>query len=78
MASIGPSALGAKGCIEGLHRFAQGAVGALEKEGAPLMIKPSQPPWWAGENKPTALTGVGNAPLLPTAPPPEGEVLAPL
>ena len=24
MASIGPSALGAKGCIEGLHRFAQG------------------------------------------------------
>ena len=31
-----------------------------------------------GENKPTALTGDGNAPLLPTAPPPEGEVLAPL
>gem|GEM_PF-1601319 len=30
------------------------------------------------ENKPTALSGDGNAPLLPTAPPPEGEVLAPL
>ena len=30
------------------------------------------------ENKPTALTGDRNAPLLPTAPPPEGEVLAPL
>ena len=30
------------------------------------------------ENKPTALSGDRNAPLLPTAPPPEGEVLAPL
>ena len=29
-------------------------------------------------NKPTALAGDGNAPLLPTAPPPEGEVLAAL
>ena len=26
MASIGPLALGAKGCVERLHRFAQGAV----------------------------------------------------
>jgi len=26
MASIGPPALGAKGCVERLHRFAQGAV----------------------------------------------------
>ena len=30
------------------------------------------------ENKPTALSGDRNAPLLPTAPPPEGEVLAPI
>ena len=32
------------------------------------------------ENKPTALTGVGNAPLLPplAASPPEGEILAAL
>ena len=26
MASIGPPALGAKGCVERLHRFAQGAA----------------------------------------------------
>ena len=26
MASIGPLALGAKGCVERLHRFAQGAA----------------------------------------------------
>ena len=43
MSSIGPSALGAKGCV----RSAQGAkalVGALKLLKAPVCIKPSQPP----------------------------------
>ena len=31
------------------------------------MDKTVQPPWRAGKNKQTALTGVGNAPLLPPA-----------
>ena len=29
MASIGPPALGAKGCVERLHRFAQGAAAVV-------------------------------------------------
>ena len=58
MASIGPSALGAKGCVERLRRFAQGATaveGAFKFiEGASL-YKTIQPPcgrrkciplWW--------------------------------
>ena len=57
MASIGPPALGAKGCIEGLHRFAQGkGLGRrlLKRRGA-IMIKPLQPPLRAKENRQTAL-----------------------
>ena len=42
------------------------------------MDKTVQPPWRAGKNKQTALTGVGNAPLLPpaAASSPEGQILA--
>ena len=42
------------------------------------MIKPLQPRSWREENQTTALTGAGNAPLLPptAASPPEGEILA--
>ena len=40
MASIGPSALGAKGCVEGLHRFAQGGGGRPSKRRGASMIKP--------------------------------------
>ena len=44
------------------------------------MDKTVQPPWRAGKNKQTALTGVGNAPLLPpaAASSPEGQILAAL
>ena len=35
MASIGPLALGAKGCVERLHRFAQGPpIGGQDSDGA--------------------------------------------
>ena len=42
------------------------------------MDKTVQPPWRAGKNKQTALTGVGNAPLLPpaAASSPEEQILA--
>ena len=42
------------------------------------MDKTVQLPWRAGKNKQTALTGVGNAPLLPpaAASSPEGQILA--
>ena len=57
MASIGPPALGAKGCIEGLHRFAQGKglSRRLLKRRGTIMIKPLQPPLRAKENRQTAL-----------------------
>ena len=42
------------------------------------MIKPSQPPQGARGKQHNRALPVGNAPLLPTAPPPEGEVLAAL
>ncbi len=42
------------------------------------MIKPSQPPQGAKGKQHNRPSPVGNAPLLPTAPPPEGEVLAAL
>gem|GEM_PF-5937420 len=51
MASIGPSALGAKGCIEGLHRFAQGVVGAFKNVGRQY-DKTKQPPLRAMEKRP--------------------------
>ena len=54
MSSIGPLALGAKGCV----RFAQGAkalVGAFKLLKAPVWIKPLQPPCGRGENMKTAL-----------------------
>ncbi len=57
MASIGPPALGAKGCVERLHRSAQGkGLGRrlLKRRGA-IMIKPLQPPLRAKENRQTAL-----------------------
>ena len=49
-------------------------------EGAPVWIKPDNRPGGRGKNKQTALTGVGNAPLLlpAAASPPEGEILAAL
>ena len=62
---------------------AQGAkavVGAFKNNWAPVCIKPYNRPDGRGENKQTALTGVGNAPLLPpaAASSPEGEILAAL
>ncbi len=67
----GLPALGAKGCIKGLRRFAQGKrpwLAPLKKKGRPY-IKPYNRP--ASE---------GNAPLLPpaAASPPAGEILATL
>ena len=58
--------------------FNMGKEGACKIKKAPLMIKPSKPPP-GGEGKThNRPSPVGNAPLLPTAPPPEGEVLAAL
>ena len=55
MASIGPPALGAKGCVERLRRFAQGATaveGAFKFiEGASL-YKTIQPPCGRGNASP--------------------------
>ena len=45
---------------------------------APLMIKPSKQPQGAKGKPYNRPSPMGNAPLLPTAPPPEGEVLAAL
>ena len=88
----GLPALGAKGCIKGLRRFAQGKrpwLAPLKKKGRPY-DKTIQPPCGRRENKPTALrakgkqanrpASEGNAPLLPpaAAPPPAGEILATL
>ena len=81
MASIGPSALGAKGCIEGLHRFAQGGRWAPFKKKGRQYDKTIQPGFRPWENKPnslcslenhtTALTGDGKAaPPLVASPPP--------
>ena len=84
---VGACAFGAEGlmtlcCRTGqrLRRCRSGGKGLgrrLQKEGAPVWIKPLQPGFARGKqaNRPS---GVGNAPLLPTAPPPEGEVLAAL
>ena len=67
MASIGPSALGAKGCIEGVHRFAQGKRPWWAAP-PPVCRKLSQPPFGRGKTCQPRLRRVGNAPLLPTAP----------
>ena len=54
-------------------------VGACKiNKRALLMIKPSKPPQGAKEKPYNRASPVENAPLLPTAPPPEGEVLAAL
>ena len=44
----------------------------------PLMIKPNNRALGAKGKQANLATLVGNAPLLPTAPPPEGEVYSPL
>ena len=63
MASIGPSALGAKGCIEGVHRFAQGVVGAFKNVGRQYdkTFTTGLSPVGKQANRPS---GEGNAPLL--------------
>ena len=74
---VGACAFGAEGrmalcCRPGqrLRRCRSGGKGLgrrLQKEGAPVWIKPLQPGFARGKqaNRPS---GVGNAPLLPTAP----------
>ena len=52
--------------------------GRLLIKKAPLMIKPSKPPQGARGKPYNRVSPVENAPLLPTEPPPEGEVLAAL
>jgi hypothetical protein len=68
---------GACGAI--IYRLAAVLVRTPPKDwGSPLFIKPSQPPWRAKGKHANRASPVGNAPLLPTAPPPAGEVYATL
>ncbi len=60
MASIGPSALGAKGCVEGVHRFAQGGRWAPFKEKGRQYDKTIQPGYRPKENKPNSLCSLEN------------------
>ena len=78
----GLPALGAKGCIKGLRRFAQGKrpwLAPLKKKGRPY-DKTIQPPWRAKGKQANRARGAREMhPFWCFAPlPPEGEVLAAL
>ena len=60
MASIEPSALGAKGCVEGLHRFAQGGRWSPFKKKGRQYDKTIQPGYRPKENKPNSLCSLEN------------------